>query len=427
MSAFEPFGFLPADILLPGKDTDMKKWSAVACDQYTSEPAYWNRAYEFAKGSPSTLDLFLPEAFLKDGQTADEAERIRKNMESYLASDLFDLYRDVFVYVERTQRNGKVRRGLVGAVDLEKYEFVPGSDALIRATEGTVADRLPPRIKIRREAPIELPHIMLLCDDPEKTVIEPLANATDRLYKLYDFDLMENSGHLRGWLVDGKEKDALAHAFARLMSPAVQQAKYGADGAAPMLFAVGDGNHSLAAAKKCWEQIRETLPEGELASHPARYALCELVNVHDDSLEFEAIHRVVFGCEPQKVLAAVKVSFPGAYEGCGDGQQFRFVSASGEVTVTIPEPSNKLTVGSVQSFLDDYITAMDAKIDYIHGDNVVRDLCREENVCGFLLPAMSKSELFPAVMHDGVLPRKTFSMGEACDKRFYLECRKITK
>ena len=425
--SFERFGFLPADILLPGKETDKSKWSAVACDQYTSEPEYWKEAYAFAKGSPSTLDLFLPEAFLDPSRAAEQAEEINKKMRRYLADDLFDLYRNVFVYVERTLKNGKVRRGLVGAVDLEKYEFTPGNDAFIRATEGTVADRLPPRVAIRRNAPLELPHILLLCDDPAKTVIEPLGTHTDRLYKLYDFDLMQGAGHLRGFLVGQDEAASVAGALETLLSPASQQTKYGEDGKTPMLFAVGDGNHSLAAAKKCWEEIRETLPEEERAFHPARYALCELVNVHDESLEFEAIHRVLFGCEPQKVLAAVKVRFPGAFEGRGDGQQFSFVTNEGETVITIPDPPAKLTVGSVQAFLDDYVSAMGAKLDYIHGDNVVRELCREENVCGFLLPAMSKSELFPAVMHDGVLPRKTFSMGEACDKRFYLECRKIVK
>ena len=427
MNSFERFGFLPADILLPGRETEMSKWSAVACDQYTSEPDYWKEAAAFASGSPSSLDLFLPEAFLDPSRAAEQAESINKNMRRYLSDDLFDLYRDVFVYVERTLKNGRVRRGLVGAVDLEQYEFTPGSDALIRATEGTVADRLPPRVKIRRNAPLEMPHIMLLCDDPAKTVIEPFGVRTDELYKLYDFDLMQGAGHLRGWLVDRENKDAVYDALASLSSPEAQKAKYGEDAKKPMLFAVGDGNHSLAAAKQCWEQIRETLPEEERKTHPARYALCELVNVHDESLEFEAIHRVVFGCEPQKVLAAVKVYFPGAFEGRSDGQQFSFVTNEGETVITIPEPNAKLTVGSVQAFLDDYVSAMGAKVDYIHGDNVVRELCRGEDVCGFLLPAMSKSELFPAVMHDGVLPRKTFSMGEACDKRFYLECRKIVK
>lgn len=427
MTKFDALGFLPADILLPGKKTNMTKWSAVACDQYTSEPNYWHKAYEIAADSPSTLDLFLPEAFLDETRADEQTEKINANMRRYLNEDLFDLFRGVLVYVERTLKNGQIRRGLVGAVDLEKYEFTPGNSAVIRATEGTVADRLPPRIRIRRNAPLELPHIMLLCDDLGRTVIEPFADMTDRLYKLYDFDLMQESGHLRGWLVDREALDGVFNALTALGDPDTQKARYGESAGEPMLFAVGDGNHSLAAAKGCWEQIRETLPPEDRINHPARYALCELVNVHDSSLEFEAIHRVLFGCDPDKVLAAIKVYFPGATEGRGDGQQFTFVTSAGETVITIPDPSAKLTVGSVQTFLDDYVSAKGGRVDYIHGESVVRDLCRSEDACGFLLPAMSKNELFPAVMYDGVLPRKTFSMGEACDKRFYLECRKITR
>ncbi len=427
MMNFDVLGFLPADVLLPGRTVDMTKWSAVACDQYTSEPDYWHKAYELAAGSPSTLNLFLPEAFLDTAKADEQTAAINATMRQYLNSDLFDLFRGVFVYVERTLPNGQIRRGLVGQVDLEKYEFTPGNRAPIRATEATVADRLPPRIRIRRNAPLELPHVMVLCDDPGKTVVEPLGEQTDTMYKLYDFDLMQEAGHLRGFLVDGDNLSRVYAALSALSDPEVQKTRYGAEAGDPMLFAVGDGNHSLAAAKGCWEQIRETLPEEERATHPARYALCELVNLHDTSLEFEAIHRVLFDCDPAKVLAAIKVYFPGAYEGRGDGQQFTFVWKEGETVVTLPDPTAKLTVGSVQAFLDDYVSAKGGKVDYIHGDAVVHDLCSGDGTCGFLLPAMSKSELFPAVMYDGVLPRKTFSMGEACDKRFYLECRKIVR
>ena len=427
MNNFKKFGFSLADILLPGKDTNLSKWSAVACDQYTSEPEYWQRAYEFSSGSPSALDIILPEAFLDEGRQDEQTEKINSNMRRYLYEDLFDLYRSSFVYVERTLRDGRIRRGLVGAVDLERYEYKPGNSALIRATEGTVAERLPSRSKIRRNAPIETPHIMLLADDPLKTVIEPLSDKTDSMYKLYDFDLMENSGHLKGWLVTKEDTNTIFDALDVLCDIDTQKKMYGDSVTSTMLFAVGDGNHSLAAAKQCWENIRENLPEDERENHPARYALCELVNLHDSSLEFEAIHRVLFDCEPEKVLAAIKVYFPGAQEGRGDGQQFSFVTSAGETVITIPSPPSQLTVGSVQAFIDDYISAKGGKVDYIHGADVVRNLCSVETACGFILPAMSKSELFPAVIFDGVLPRKTFSMGEACDKRFYLECRRLVK
>lgn len=427
MKNFEKFGFIPADILIPGKNTDLAKWSAVACDQYTSEPEYWQTAYELASGSPSSLDIILPEAFLDESKLDGQVEKINANMRKFLYEDLFDLYRGSFVYVERTLKNGAVRRGLVGAVDLEKYEYKPSSDSLVRATEGTVADRLPSRVRIRRNAPLEMPHIMLLADDPEKTLIEPLGEKKDLMYKLYDFDLMQESGHICGYLVKDGLLDSLYSALEELADEEKQKTKYGANINAPMLFAVGDGNHSLAAAKLCWEQIRENLSEEERVNHPARYALCELVNLHDESLEFEAIHRVLFDCEPDKVLASIKVYFPGAFEGRGDGQQFCFVTNKGESVITIPEPPSQITVGSIQAFLDDYVSAKGGKIDYIHGADVVRSLCEDESSCGFILPAMSKAELFLGVMHDGVLPRKTFSMGEACDKRFYLECKRLIK
>ncbi len=427
MKDFCGFGFYPADILVPGKGTQLGKWSVIACDQYTSEPDYWQRVQNAVAGCPSALDIILPEAFLDEGNLDTQVDKINSNMRRLLYEDFFDLYRNCFVYVERTLRNGHIRRGLVGAVDLEAYDYDTHSLSLVRATEGTVEDRLPCRVRIRRNAPLEMPHIMLLADDPEKRLIEPLSDIKERLFKLYDFDLMENSGHVRGWLVSGDNLSRVSNALSSLADAGRQNARYGDAGGSPMLFAVGDGNHSLAAAKLCWEEIRENLPEEERASHPARFALCELVNLHDDSLEFEAIHRALFGCNPEKVLAAIKVYFPGSYEGRGDGQRFSFVTCAGETVITIPDASSGTAVGKVQAFLDDYVSAMGGRIDYIHGDDVVRQLCADENTCCFILPSMNKNELFPAVMSGGALPRKTFSMGEACDKRFYLECRRLVK
>ena len=423
---FQKLGFYPADILLP-KDCDMTKWAVVACDQFTSEPAYWAAVEEQVGDAPSALRLILPEARLKDDDVERQIDHINKTMQRYLAEDVFRCLEDSLVYIERTQSDGRVRHGLIGMVDLERYDFTPGSGALIRATEGTVLERIPPRAKVRRNAPIELPHVMLLIDDPKCTVIEPLTAVADSMEKLYDFDLMQGGGHIRAFRVKDAQCAAVADALLNLTSKEAMEAKYGEGDAAPLLFAVGDGNHSLATAKACYEEQKKGLTEEECRALPARYALVEVVNNHDDALQFEPIHRVVFGVEPQHLLAQFRKTYPNAYEGCGDGHAIGVVYEGNEGVLTVPDPTMQLAVGTLQSFLDDYIRVYGGEVDYIHGDDVTRQLGTERGNMGFLLPAMGKEQLFKTVMADGVLPRKTFSMGHAQDKRYYIESRRIVK
>lgn len=420
---FKKVGFLPSDILLP-HNCDMQKWSVVACDQYTSEPDYWNGVEKTVGGAPSAFRLILPEACLKSDDVGERIEKINKTMDNYLKNGVFEQITESFILVERTQANGRVRKGLVGVVDLENYDYNKGASSLIRATEGTVLERIPPRVRVREGASLELPHVMLLIDDPQRTVIEPVAAKTDNLQKLYDFTLMQGGGKVKGYKVSGGVLDSVADALTALSQPEDFNKKYSVSGKPVLLFAVGDGNHSLATAKECWERIKKTLPEGA-AEHPARYALVELVNIHDSSLEFEPIHRVVFGVEPQKLLKSFFEFYKSAKNGEGSGHRIEYVYSGGHGIVTVENPDCGLAVGTLQNFLDKYIKENGGSVDYIHGADVVKTLGSKPGNMGFLLPAMGKSELFKAVITDGVLPRKTFSMGNACDKRFYLESRKI--
>ncbi len=414
---FAKLGFGPADILLP-QGCDLGKWSVVACDQYTAQPEYWQRVDKTVGEAPSSLRLILPESRLADPDVDAQIQTIHQTMDDYLAQGQLRELPQSMVYVERTQANGRVRRGLVGAADLERYDFHPGADALIRATEGTVLERIPPRVKVRQGAALELPHVMLLVDDPARSVIAPLAEQTGEMELLYDFDLMENGGHLKGWRLDQDQLDQVALALSALADEGAFQSRYNASGKPVLLFAVGDGNHSLATAKACHDQ--------DPANSAARYALAELVDLHDEALEFEPIHRVLFGVEPGDVLTALKAAYPGAHEGAREGHALRYVHAGGEGTITVPQPESQLPVGTLQRFLDGYLAGHPgARLDYIHGDDVTESLARQPGNLGFLLSAMEKTQLFPTVIFDGVLPRKTFSMGEAHDKRFYLEARRI--
>ena len=414
---FKSLGFYPADILLP-KDADMEKWAVVACDQFTSEPAYWERVEQTVGSAPSTLRLILPEAELKAPDVDARIEKINAAMDDYLRRDLFTTLRDALIYVEREQSDGRIRHGLVGMVDLEAYDFTPGSGALIRATEGTVLERIPPRAKVRRNAPIELPHVMLLIDDPDKTVIEPLTAEAAGMEKLYDFDLMERGGHIRGYRLSNAQIDAVADALTGLCADEAMRKKYGVSGVAPLLFAVGDGNHSLATAKACWEEQKDTNPL-------ARFALVEVVNNHDDALQFEPIHRVLFGADPKVFRDEFRAFYPNAREGRGEGHCIEVVYEGCDGFWTVPDPKVQLAVGTLQAFLDEYLKKHGGEVDYIHGDDVTRELGAKPGNMGFLLPAMGKEQLFKTVMADGVLPRKTFSMGHAQDKRYYVEARKI--
>lgn len=422
---FQGLSFGPADILLP-QGCDLTKWSVVACDQYTSQPEYWQRVEFFVGNAPSALHLILPESSLEGPSVETDILEINNTMSRYLREDRFCALPDAMIYVERTLENGKIRKGVVGMVDLEQYDYEPGATTLIRATEGTVMSRIPPRVAVRKNAPVELPHAMVLADDPARTVIEPLTAQKQTMDQVYDFELMEHSGHLRGWRLQEEHKDGVAAALRALADPAAFSARYHVEDKPVFLFAMGDGNHSLATAKACYERQKSMLPEAQWAALPARYALVELVNLHDDSLEFEPIHRVVFRVEPQALLAALLAAYPGAYEGTGEGHVLRYVWEAGSGAITVPDAAQQLPVGTLQTFLDGYIAAHPgSRVDYIHGSDVARSLASQPGNLGFLLPAMGKDQLFPTVIHDGVLPRKTFSMGEAQDKRFYLEGRKI--
>ena len=416
--------FRAADILLP-KNVDFSKWSVVACDQYSSEPQYWEKAEEIAKGSPSTLNIIYPEAYLNEPDGDKRIERINRTMEQYLSDGIFKEYTDSLIYVERTQKNGKVRRGIVGAIDLEAYDYSVGSQSLVRATEGTIISRIPPRQRIRKNAPLELPHILMLADDREKEIIEPLSEIKDSFEVVYDFELMQGGGHIKGWLLDDDAKKDVLSKVEKLESEEEFHAKYGIDGKSVLAIAVGDGNHSLATAKACWEEIKKTLSAEQQQNHPARFALAELENLHDDSLEFEPIHRVVFGVEPKSVIDAMYKYYPQISETDNGGQKIVIVYQGIEKTVYITDAPLNLAVGTFQKFMDDYLSKNSGEIDYIHGEDVVRNLTKSENTIGFVFDAMEKNDLFTTVIEDGALPRKTFSMGEAYDKRFYLEAKRI--
>lgn len=422
---FEGLAFGPADILLP-RDCEYSKWAVVACDQYTSQPEYWSQVERYVGSAPSALRLILPESCLDGPNVETDIMEINNTMTRYLREGRFKELPNALVYVERTLKNGRIRRGLVGKVDLEQYDYEPGSETAVRATEGTVMSRIPPRVAVRKNAPIELPHVMLLCDDPRRTVIEPLSARKEHMTLLYDFDLMEESGHVAGWLLDGESVAMAAAALRALNTPEALQKRYGLESnAAAFQFAVGDGNHSLATAKECYERQKRLTAPDRWEELPSRYALCEVVNLHEDSLEFEPIHRVAFHVKEKDLLEAMLQTFPGAHMGEGEGHVLRYVWAGGEGAVTVPKPVQQLPVGTLQGFLDEYIPAHGGSVDYIHGAQVAAQLGRRSGNMAFLLEPMGKEKLFPTVLQDGVLPRKTFSMGQAHDKRFYLEARKI--
>ncbi|MFY9397148.1 MAG: DUF1015 domain-containing protein [Desulfomonilia bacterium] len=442
---FDHIALEAPEILLPRKGIDLTKWAVVACDQYTSQPEYWEEVRRRVGEDPSTFHLILPEAYLKGCDPEEESRRIEEAMNRYLETGVLVSMGRGFILVERTMPGGAVRKGLVAALDLERYDYHQGSQSLIRATEGTVVDRLPPRTRIRRNAPLELPHIMVLIDDPEKTVIEPLF-AGDR-EPVYDFELMQGGGHIRGWRIGSAEAvGSVARAIERLADPRAFREKYGVQSSEVLLYAMGDGNHSLATAKEIWEGIKASAPDaGEVMDHPARYALVELVNLHDTGLVFEPIHRVVFNAGADGLLKSMEDFFTAQGSAFSVQQQpdgrfepypakepgthvFSFVSLEKSGIITLSQPALTLEAGSLQAFLDAYTAAHpEVAVDYIHGDDTLASLASRPQTVGFYLPAISKHELFRTIIVDGVLPRKTFSMGHAHEKRFYLECRKITR
>lgn len=415
--------FKKANILLP-KDADMHKWSVVACDQYTSEPKYWEEVENIVGDAPSTLKITLPEIYLERENVSERIQKINDEMDNLLNTNFFKTLSNSLVYLERTCSDGKVRKGIVGMVDLEDYSYEKGSQTLIRATEGTVLERIPPRVRVRENAKLELPHVMLLIDDEKKEIIEGLTNKVSSEDLVYDFDLMQNGGHIKGYKIPDNLTDAVFAGLEKLADKDNFEAKYNVKDKGVLLFSVGDGNHSLATAKACYENLKKVLPKEEYENHPARYALVEVVNLHSDALEFEPIHRVVFGVEPEKMIKEFK-KFYDISTTAGEGQRIEYVYKDHSETLYIKNPKSNLAVGSLQIFIDEYIKSNGGKVDYIHGDDVTKKLGSEPGNIGFLLPNMKKTDLFKTVILDGALPRKTFSMGHSYDKRYYLEARKI--
>ena len=392
--------FTPADILLPRVD-DMTKWSCIACDQFTAEPEYWREAERIVGSEPSTLRLMLPEAWLGVRDSAAETRKIYAAMKDYVNRGIFRTVEDSFVYVERTLPSGAVRRGLVGKLDLECYDWAPGSATPVRATEGTVERRLPARVVVRRGATLEMPHIMVFIDDPENAVIPSAAGGE----ALYDFELMLGGGHIRGSRVTGEAAERLTAAL---------EAPEGS-----VRFAMGDGNHSLAAAKRCWEQIKRNLPESELETHPARYALAEIVNIHDEAVTFEPIHRVLLETVPRGFIEEAAARLPR-----GKGQAVTLLAGRREMEIETGMPLGAL-VALVDELLGDWRREHGGEPDYIHGDEDARALGGRPSSVGVLLPRLEKAELFPYITEHGPYPKKSFSIGHARDKRYYLECRAI--
>jgi uncharacterized protein (DUF1015 family) len=439
MKIISDIGIQIPQVYLPKPGTDLSKWAVIACDQFTSQPEYWNEVEKIVGDAPSTLNLTFPEVYLEKPGGDQRIKSIQSSMRNYMDDGILQPH-DGFVYVERTVA-GKTRKGIVLCLDLEAYDYNKGSSSLIRATEGTIVDRLPPRIKIREGAMLELPHILVLIDDPNRTVIEPLSAARAKLEKLYDFDLMLESGHLAGYAVNQEFEDQVVEALRGLATPETFAAKYGIGHDQPvLLFAMGDGNHSLATAKAIWEKVKPQVG----MDHPSRYALVEIENVHDEGLEFEPIHRVLFGLK-KDLFAALEKMFGAnfTYKPVASAEEMvkAVDSAKGEKqaiglvgggrshefgVIEIANPSSNLPVGTIQSFLDVFLNEGGAeKIDYVHGEDVTVKLGSQPTNAGFYLPGMNKSDLFKTVILDGALPRKTFSMGEAREKRFYMETRKI--
>ena len=414
--------FKAGNILIP-KNADMYKWCVVACDQYTSEPDYWNEVKNIVGDSPSTLNLTLPEIYLEESDVEERIKKINETMKEYMDNDLFTEYTDSMIYLERTQNDGKVREGLMGIVDLEDYSYEKGSQTLIRATEKTVIERIPPRMKVRENALLELPHIMILIDDEKKDIIESLKNKVTDSDVVYDTDLMQKGGHIKGYKLSDEVINEVVSKLEELADKDNFEKKYDVTDKGVLLFAMGDGNHSLATAKACYEKLKETMSEEEYLNNPARYALVELVNLHSEALEFEAIDRVIFDVDVEDLVKSLNEYYTINEE--GNGQKFELITKDYDKVLYIENPKSNIPVGSIQMFLDEYLANHQGKIDYIHGDDTTKEMASKEGNVGIIFDAMSKGDLFKTVILDGALPRKTFSMGHAHDKRFYLEARKI--
>ena len=422
--------FAPAHILLPSEQIPLEKWGCIACDQFTSDRDYWQKAEAAAAGSPSTLNMILPEVYLEEDDVDARISAIHAAMDDYTRNVLTRAV-DGFIYVERTEQSGRVRQGLVGRIDLEAYSYAEGAVPAIRPSEHTVESRIPPRMAVRRGARLETPHIMMLADDPGCTLIEPIGEKKEQLRKVYEGDLMLNGGHIAGWAVEDPALLAqIDSALNALGSQEAFDARYPqAKGGAPLTLAVGDGNHSLAAAKACWEELKKTLTPEQQLTHPARWCLAEVCNVHSPAIEIEPIHRVLFNVDCGAVLLALIAWSDSNMAGIcfGDSKQQAFTLAGPHVSnvLSFEDPVAPLTVGTVDEFIEYFMARhSEARVDYVHDEPAVRALTRQGGVA-FLLPPFEKSDLFKGIVMGGVLPRKTFSMGHAEEKRYYIECRRI--
>ncbi|MFT4304478.1 MAG: DUF1015 domain-containing protein [Candidatus Woesearchaeota archaeon] len=436
----DKIGIKVDNILIPKQEIDLTKWAVIACDQYTSEEEYWNDVADFVKEDYSTLHLMLPEFYLESEDKKERIEKIHNNMNEYLEKNIFDEVKGI-IYTERKLRDNQIRKGLVFPIDLEKYSY-ENDDCLIRPTEGTIVERIPPRKEIRNGAKIETPHVMVLVDDENKEIIEKINK--DELEKVYDFDLMFDSGHLTGYkITDEDQIKNLFDKFECLIDKDYFENKYNVKDKMPVLFCVGDGNHSLATAKSYWNDIKQNLSDEEKEEHPARYALIELVNLYDESLQFEAIYKLLFDVDKEilykemvdyfkeeeleiKELNSFEEMQNLVEENDSNEKQYVGLIRNNEYKLLIfNKPKFNLSFATIQNFLDEFIEKHDIKIDYIHGVDSIKKLSEENNNCGFYFRSIQKSDLFKTVIKDNVLPRKTFSMGHAHDKRFYFECRKI--
>lgn len=450
MKSYEHIGVKIPKILLPSENVDFSTWAVVACDQYTSEPDYWQKVAELVGDEPSTLKLIFPEVYLKESDREERIQNINAEMKKYLESEVFE-EKEGLIYVERTVEGtlsnevagapkqkvlSETRQGIILALDLEKYDFNKGSKSLIRATEGTIVNRLPPRIEVRKDAPIELPHIMVLIDDPNKSVIEPIQELKNDLELVYDFELMMEGGFIKGYRINNESiTEQVLNALENLSNKESYKEKYQTDDDNVLLFAMGDGNHSLATAKAIWEENKTKLG----IDHPSRYALVEINNIHSEAIVFEPIHRLVFNTDVSILLEKMiselgaKINYSNSKEELIDCYEIEenkhkigFVCKDKLGIITVENPESKIEYGTLQNFLNKYSEEnKDCEIDYVHGEEIVFELGKKENNIGFFLPPIQKNNFFKTVIFDGSLPRKSFSMGHAHEKRFYLEGRRI--
>lgn len=437
----EKLGVIIPEILLPQKGTDLERWAIIACDQFTQDESYWAEAEKTVGENSSTLQIIFPEIYLEREHKAERIKTIHEAMNNFLQNNVFDEPRKGLIYIERSTPHAPCRRGLVFAIDLEAYDWSPEKENLIRATEGTLVERLPPRMEIRRAAPIESPHVILLMDNDDDSVLKMLGEKAKKSTSVYNGDLMMKSGHISGWFIDDEENfQFLAAKLEELAARA--NSRYNTEDKIPFLFAVGDGNHSLATAKSVWEEYKELhRGDSDLMKHPARYALVELENIYDSGITFEPIHRVIFHSSIEDVLGALMDMEGFQFKKVDDWKQLaklvaaenasrtRFGLFDGKTALLVETSAPGISTYPLQPRLDEFIKYNDGiGIDYIHGEDEILRLASQDKdakTVGILLPPVKKEDLFFTVAKGGPLPRKSFSMGEACEKRFYLECRRL--